>query len=290
MSLEGQMNWKEYEEEIVAYFRSDYPAATLTPNARLMGKFSKIERQIDLLIEEQASDFCFRVVVDAKQYSKRIDVGDVEQFLGLLRDVNVDIGVMISPEGYTQAAIKRAHYDDSRLELDILNFKELKFFQGFGAIPYADDSGVLMPAPFGWIIDARKGPGFTASLYQRGITLEEAMSTNEWMYINFWRKDDTAGDLEALLEFQEQYIKGFSPDDEVTLIDAVRREDSKRTAIRVLKTARYSTPEYTGFVEFEKFIFFCVMFSPLELEEKNLRKLRYVMRRVFPLNVRYKAQ
>jgi hypothetical protein len=33
-------------------------------------------------------------------YNKRIDAGDVEQFLGLLRDVNVDVGVMISPEGY----------------------------------------------------------------------------------------------------------------------------------------------------------------------------------------------
>ena len=99
----------------------------ITPNVQLVGKFSKIERQIDLLVEDQASDFTFRIAVDAKHYTERIDVKDVEQFLGLLNDVNVDVGVIISPKEYSQAAISRAHYDDSRLELDILNFDELKF-------------------------------------------------------------------------------------------------------------------------------------------------------------------
>ena len=70
------MDWHEYEREIANYFRSEYPAASVTPNAKLMGKFSKIERQIDLLVEEQASDFTFRIAVDAKRYTERIDVKD----------------------------------------------------------------------------------------------------------------------------------------------------------------------------------------------------------------------
>jgi hypothetical protein len=134
-------------------------------------------------------------------------VKDVEQFLGLLQDVNVDVGVMVCPEGYSQAAINRAHYDDSRLELDILNFKELKFFQRFGAIPYAGDVGVLMPAPFGWVIDARKSPACTACLYQRGVRLEEAMDASEWMYVKFSMKDEKVPDLEALLQIQETYMR-----------------------------------------------------------------------------------
>jgi len=188
--LKDPTNWKEYEQEIADYFKSEYPKATITSSAHLIGRFSKIERQIDLLVEEQGADFTFRIAVDAKHYTDRIDVKDVEQFQGLLHDVNVDVGVMICPEGYSQAAINRAHYDDSRLELDILNFKELKFFQGFGDIPYAGDSGVLMPAPFGWVIDARKSPAWTACLYQRGISLEEAMDASEWMYVKFSMKDE----------------------------------------------------------------------------------------------------
>ena len=56
-------DWKEYEREIADYFRSEYPDALITPNAKIIGKFSKVERQIDLLIEDQASDLSFRVVV-----------------------------------------------------------------------------------------------------------------------------------------------------------------------------------------------------------------------------------
>jgi hypothetical protein len=281
------LNWKEYEEEIIDYFRSEYPDARITPNGSIVGRFSKIERQIDLLIEEQASDFSFRIVVDAKLRNKRVDVNDVEQFLGLARDVGADVGVLISPEGYSQAAINRAHFDDSRIELDILNFAELKFFQGFGALPFAGDSGVALPAPFGWVIDIRREQGWLACLYQRGSNLDAAIEASEWMYVNFWRKDENAADLEGLLRFQAQYMTNDRPDDEITVIAAVSRKDQRKTAIRVLKTARYPTPEYTGFVEFEKFIFFCVLFSPIELEDKNLRKLRYILRRVLPLNVRH---
>src|SRR5262249_42440694 len=153
------------------------------PDAKLLGRFSKAERQIDLLVEDQAVDFVFRIAIDAKHYSERIDVKDVEQFLGLLDDVGVDVGVMISPEGYSQAAINRAHYDESRLELDVLNFADLKMYQGFGAIPYSSGVGVAMPAPFGWVIDARHGAACSAWLYQRGKTLEEAIEANEWMYV-----------------------------------------------------------------------------------------------------------
>lgn len=279
-------NWKEYEQEIAEYFRSEYPTAKITPNAHLVGKFSKVERQIDLLVEEQGSDFTFRIAVDAKHYTDRIDVKDVEQFLGFLHDVNFDVGVMICPEGYSQAAINRAHYDDSRLELDILNFKELKLYQTFGAIPYAGDVGVLMPAPFGWIVDGRRSPAWTACLYQRGVSLEEAMGASEWMYVKFSMKDEKVRDLEALLQIQETYMRHERADAEITFLDSVRRDDGVKTLIRRFKTASYPAPEYTGFVDFKKFIFFCVLFSPVELQEKNLRKLRYIMRKVLPLAIK----
>ncbi len=282
-------NWKEYEQEIAEYFRSEYPVAKITPNAHLVGKFSKIERQIDLLVEEQGSDFTFRIAVDAKHYTDRIDVKDVEQFLGFLHDVSVDVGVMISPEGYSKAAINRAHYDDSRLELDILNFKELKFYQSFGAIPYAGDSGVLMPAPFGWVIDGRRSPAWTACLYQRGISLEEAMDASEWMYVKFSMKDEKVRDLEALLQIQETYMRHARLDAEISFLDSVRRADGVKTLIRRFKTASYPAPEYSGFVDFKKFIFFCVLFSPVELEEKNLKKLRYILRKVLPLGIKHTA-
>lgn len=115
------MDWQQYEKEIEAQFREAYPSARITPNAKIVGKFSKVERQIDLLIEEQASDFAFRIIVDAKYRGRKIDIGDVEAFLGLTQDVEAHTGMMIALEGYTPAAINRAHYDNLDVVLDVLS-------------------------------------------------------------------------------------------------------------------------------------------------------------------------
>ena len=143
-------DWKDYEREIEDQFRILYPTATITSNAKLQGKFSKIERQIDLLIEETASDHLLRVVVDAKHRGRPIDVGDIEAFIGQVRDVEAHTGMLIALEGYTKAAINRAHYDDSDIILDVLNLDEVKQFQGPTAIAYAGPNGVSVAAPFGW--------------------------------------------------------------------------------------------------------------------------------------------
>jgi hypothetical protein len=284
------MDWKQYEREIANYFQTEYPDAKITPHTTLLGKFSRVEREIDLLIEDGAADFAFRIAVDAKHRGERIDVKDVEQFLGMLRDISVDVGVMIAPRGYSQAAISRAHFDDSRLELDVLNFADLKLFQGETAIPYSGDVGVLMSAPFGWIIDATQGRHWPACLYQRGLELEQATNANEWMYVKFSKRDQNHPDLAALLQTQEKYLLDGRPDAEITFLGSVQRPDDAKTAIRCYKNPEYPCPEFTGFVEFEKFIFFCILFSPEELREKNLRKLRYLLRRVVPLKVAFERK
>jgi tetratricopeptide (TPR) repeat protein len=283
------MDWKEYEQEIEKQFRDNYPSAEITRNAKVPGKFSKVERQIDLMIEEQASDFSFRIIVDAKHRGRKIDVADVEQFLGMIRDVEAHTGVLVALEGYTPAAINRAHYDDLDVILDVLNLEELKRFQGFTAIPYAADCGAVIGAPFGWIIDGDRRPGMLASIYERGLSLEEARKRNEWMYINFWHKrDKPVNSLEALLKYQESYLRRNLSDAEIEILQGAQgQRTGARTLIRRMKTKNYPVPEYTGFVDFEKFVFMCVLFSPEQLERKNLRKLRFVLREVFPMNVSY---
>lgn len=279
------MDWKQYEQEIIDYFHSEYPEAKLTPNAKAQGKFSKAERQVDLLIEGETLDFKFRIVVDGKYRDKKIDVTDVESFIGFVRDVEAHKGVMISTEGYSSAAINRAYYDDSDIDLDVLNFKELSQFHSPGAIPYAGEHGVVMKAPFGWIIDGKRREGVVATLYQRGRSFESATQAREWMYINFWTKDETAHDLESLCELQEAYLKTL-PGATIEYQQGPCREHAK-TKLRLVKAPTYPTPEYTGFVEFEKFIFICVLFTPKELEAKNVRKLRQIMQSVLPIGVRH---
>lgn len=280
-------DWQQYEREIEEQFRQAYPSARITHNAKIVGKFSKVERQIDLLIEEQASDFAFRIVVDAKHRGRKIDVGDVEAFLGLTRDAEAHTGMMIALEGYTPAAINRVYHDDLDVILDVLNFDELKHFQGVAAIPYAGEHAVNIAAPFGWVVDATRQEGMLAALYQRGLTFEEALRNQELMYINFWnKKDKEVKTLESLLEFQKAYMLRDSPGAEIQFLEGVQSQQvGAKTLIRRFKKKTYPTPEYTGFVDFEDFIFMCVLFSPEQLERKNLRKLRFVLRGAFPMKI-----
>ena len=63
------------------------------------------------------------------------------------------------------------------------------------------------------------------------------------------------------------------------------RKVGAKTLIRRFKKETYPAPEYTGFVDFEGFIFMCVLFTPDQLERKNLRKLRFVLREAFPMTI-----
>jgi len=288
------MDWQQYEREIEEQFRRAYPSAQITHDAKLVGKFSKVERQIDLLIEERASDFAFRIVVDAKYRGRKIDVSDVEAFIGLTRDVEAHTGMMVALEGYTPAAVNRAHNDDLDIILDVLNVEELKAFQGFEAIPFSGDRGVSIAAPFGWIVDATQRPGMVATIYERGLSFEAAVKNNEFMYVTFWdKRNDKVDSLDALLKFQQEYMLEGSPDAEILLLDRARnRRVGAETLIRRFKKKTYPTPEYTGFVDFENFIFMCVLFTPESLERKNLRKLRFVIADAFPMKIihNYTAQ
>lgn len=145
------MDWKEYEREIEAHFRLEYPSAYITRNAKRRGRFSNALREIDVLIEQQVCDLPFRIVIDAKFRGRKIDVKDVEEFLGMVRDVCAHKAIMISPEGYTDAAIQRASAGDADVILDVLKFSELQCYQGFGAFPFAGQHAVaLLPLSGGW--------------------------------------------------------------------------------------------------------------------------------------------
>ncbi len=278
------MNWREYEKEIHQHFQEMYPEAETTYNSTLLGRYSKIDRQIDVLIEDYAAGDRIRIMVDGKYFSENIDVKEVECFIGMMQDVEADKGLLITQKGYSEAAIMRAHNDPNRIELDILNFEELKQFQGFVVLTYSGKHGVVMPSPFGWIIDATRREGMLATLYQRGLTLEKAGKNKEWMYVNIFSKNDEINDLDAFCKMQESDTWLYKPDSKISYRKTIKRKDAN-TLLRLIQINSYPTPEFTGFVEFEEFIFFCVLFTPEELEEKNLKKLEYIISKVLPFQV-----
>lgn len=123
-----------------------------------------------------------------------------------------------------------------------------------------------------------------ATLYQRGLTLEQARESKEWMYVNIRSKDNEIKTLDDFLKLQEGYtLKDFS-DAKINFLPTVKRDDAI-IKLREIEIKSYPTKEYTGFVDFEDFIFFCVLFTPNELKKRNIKKLESILQRVLPLNV-----
>lgn len=275
------MDWKQYEDKIFEELQSRYPGVPISRNAKVLGRISQTLRQIDVLIEAQVLDSPVRIIVDAKKRTKPIDVNDVETFIAMMADVEAHRGILISTSGYSKTAALRAHNEVNQdVELDVFSLEELQHLQGELALPFSGEVGVVLKAPFGWVIDATLRNGFVAYLYQRGYDLDAAGKAKEWMYLNFWKKETPNQDLDFLLQHQAQTLS----DAKITYFPGVVRPDAK-TLIRLAEVPDYPTPEYTGFVEFDDFIFFAVLFTSVDMSKRNLRKLREILRTTQPVSI-----
>ncbi|MBA4381088.1 MAG: hypothetical protein C0406_00845 [Sideroxydans sp.] len=278
------MDWKQYEKEIYAIFKAEYPKAEISHNIFRLGRYSKTDRQCDVLIEDYVAGNRMTIVVDGKYFQSKVDVKAVDSFVGMLEDIGAHKGLLITKVGFTEAALNRAHYGTSDVELDILNFEDLQQYQGHCAFPFAGKNGVLLPAPFGWVIDARRTGAWLAVMHQQGITLEDAMHSCEFMYINFWDKTKNKESLQDLLEIQKKNLLSDNAAAVIKLLPTIRRDDAT-VSLREVLVPESTKIEYTGFVEFEDFIFFCVLHTSENVRKKNVRKLENVMSRILKIKV-----
>ncbi len=279
------MNWKDYEKEIYEYLKIIFKDADIKFNQTLPGRYSKTDRQIDVLIESYIASKKIRLIVDGKFFNTKIDVKDVESFISMVEDTNAQQGILITSKGFTPAAINRAYYGPTDIELDILNFDELKKYQSFGGIIHSGKFGALVPAPFGWVIDATKRTGMLATFYQRGLSFEEAVVNKEWIYTSIYYKDEHLKTLDDLVKFQEGYTRVEFPKAKFEYNSSVKRPDKAATLLRVTSIEEYPTNEYSGFIEFSEFFVLFVLFSPIELANKNVRKLENILERTLPIFV-----
>ncbi len=274
LNEEKLVEWHEYEKTITEELQLRYPEYQITWNVQLLGNLSGVKRQIDVLIEAEIYGNKFLTVVDAKMYNKAIDVKDVEEFLGFVKDVGAHRGLMVTTIGYSAAALERAHRDAADIELDVMSLDEFKMFQAPIGIPFSGSKAVILPAPFGWVVDNNSASQFTAVLYQRGKTFNEAAKAYEWAYFQFWHKNvhGTQKNVDDLIEKQNTDLYDENPQIEISNI--IVPDSIKYPArIRLAKRPNHPAWVYTGAIEFDDFIFFIVIFTLPQVANRNLRKL-----------------
>lgn len=280
------MNWEQYQKEIYRHFEKMYPEANIQYDIKILGRYSKTKRQIDILIEDEIAGFDFKIAVDTKYFSRRIDIKCVESFLSMMDDVGASQGIIITSKGFSEAALNRAHFDNRNLELDVINFDPLKGFQGFNALAHSGGYGITISAPLGCVIELNKENAGLAYIIPRGLGLRQAKAKNEWMYISIWIKDKTANNLEELVSLQNKKMESFYDGIEISSRQSSRRKDNKNTYVRIATRKEWDFLELTGFIEHEEFIAFIVCFTPEHSSEKNIRKINYMLKYSIPFKIK----
>jgi tetratricopeptide (TPR) repeat protein len=276
--------WKVYEKQVFDHFKEHFPGAEIKKNVHVMGRFSRRKRQIDVLVIEESPAGTITTVVDTKFFGRKVDVKAVDAFAGFVDDVGAQRGMLITSRGYTDAALRRAFYGPTDLELDIVNFADLATYQGLAAVPYAGNRGFLVPAPFGWIIDCTRTGDRLANMYQRGLDLMTAMRKKEFLYLNRWDRKRTPITLSELDGDQVAAMRRDGGSVTVSYRPTVQRSDAE-TLLRIAEVERYRRLEITGFVGFEEVIFFAVLLTPKETQRSNIRRLESVLRQVTLLTI-----
>ncbi len=111
--------WKRFEQKAFEIQKSiSHGSADVKFNDVILGVDSKTERQIDISIRANVGSYSILIIVECKDYKTPVDVTAVEGFVGVVRDVRANKGVMISAKGFTEAGKTLAgHHDIDLLRL-----------------------------------------------------------------------------------------------------------------------------------------------------------------------------
>ncbi len=123
MSIESK-DWRIYERKIHQELSEVYEDCDFEFDDRVFGKYSKIDRQVDISIRSTVGGNKIFGIVDCKYFSKNIDVKIVESFLGMIEDVKANFGLIITNKGFSEAAKNRVKL--KKINLEIVEFNKLK--------------------------------------------------------------------------------------------------------------------------------------------------------------------
>ena len=284
---DGVMTWRDYEVYITRHFQRLFPGASVRHDVNRLGVLSKVERQIDVLIEGKVAGFDLTIVIDCKYFGKKVDVKDVDEFLGYLHDLRASKGILITTNGYTQAAYNRAMNDTRDVELRIIEFKDLEQYQGFMAIPYFGAHGAVVSAPDGWVVDASPPEPQLAAFYPMGLSRGEAFHTEGYIYFSYSKKDVKWPSLEHLLKTQEQDIRAHYKNPRFAHEPVQLRDDSVCRVRHLEANEIPNTIESTLFLDFPDVILYLNLLAPGSKHSEYLKKLYWIAEKLIKVNVLY---
>lgn len=277
-------DWRQYEAYIFGTLQRRFPGAAVTPNAHLRGMRSGKERQIDILVERNLAEYEIKIAFDCKCYKRKVNVNDVERFLGMLDDVRVSKGVLVTTKGYSKTAYKRAQQESRDVDLQILSPDRLSEYQYVGcASLWKGTVAAIVEPPIGWLVDNEdtgKPGGCQFSMYPLGHTLDSAKRSCPFLYGNIVLKTEQHSTMESIAATHEQEILKHFPLAKFERLPSPfpqRNGAPTRNIFRIGNIdASYGGPEYSLYLDNPDGVLVLVLLCPQGRDDIYVPALKWV--------------
>ncbi len=132
-------DWKDYEKQIFAAIKEEFPKATVTFNDSIKGKESKSIRQIDVSVRFKENRKSVFGIVECKYFARKVDIGKIDALIGKMVDTGAHFALIFTSLGFTKGAEQFAK------ECNI-GFRQVpfEFLKDFGYVPANGMDDVFM--------------------------------------------------------------------------------------------------------------------------------------------------
>lgn len=100
--------WRQFELDVVRTIRNLDPGAVVAHDRTSTGIFSGTDRQLDAVATKSVAGADIEVVIECKQYKRKLGIGKIDEFVGKLIDVGCSHGILYATSGVTAPARERA--------------------------------------------------------------------------------------------------------------------------------------------------------------------------------------
>jgi len=281
-------DWQQYEAYVLGALQRRFLGAEIRRNVFLPGLKSGKPRQIDVLVKTTVGGLDFTIVFDCKFYQKNVDVNDVEAFLGMLDDIRVTKGVLVTAKGFSSGARERIEREPREVDLQILSPERLSEYQHIGcAVLWKGPVAAVVGPLQGWVVDNEKTgeeghPQF--SMYPLGHTNESARRFMPYIYGNIVLKNDAEPTMEAIAKRHEETVLDKRPNARFERLSVTPElgHPPEKILFRVgMIDSSYFGPEYSIYIDHDDGVLLLVLLCPQGKDDEFLPMMKLLAREAF---------
>lgn len=202
----------------------------------------------------------------------------------MLGDLTVDGGLLVTPQGFTPAAVSRV--SATNLRLAVCEPAYLSPHHSFGGgIPYRGALGVMLQAPHTWLFDNSPQHDMLCSMYPFGYDLESAQAIAPFIYVNICEKTSSLPGLPEIAQHHESLVNDLYKGATFEWVGSGSCVNAHYRFRKGEIADCYGGPEYTAYVDHSIGVICLVLLCPLGQDREHLKTFLKVVENCYLVEV-----